>query len=175
MKKRSILSLIVAGLVVLAIFGWPWTLCLLGFLRGEHFYDGRPASYWSWQVDSYANSASASYPTILRGGPTAVPVLRELARDPKPLVRVYAIQTLLDQSFDDEETIRSTIPPLIDLLQRGDQINRCRGAQLLAQMGSFAREAIPALRQAQQEGPDNVYLITTEARANASNSATAQG
>jgi hypothetical protein len=114
--KRRLLWLGV-GLVALplaaVLLPWGW-YAVPGLLRGEHFYEGLPSSYWRRQLTGSGNEWRSSR---LRGGEcfrlvgqvlfyldwrgkpiladtSALPVLAELLHDQNPLVRHAAIQEL---------------------------------------------------------------------------------
>jgi HEAT repeats len=110
---------IVRGLAAVALMLLLWGVFVLAcLLRGEHFYLGRPTSYWRTTVrwwDWYYNPGSGGSnlrlhdvdellfrdgpgaglsPAIYRGSPDAVPVLLDLLRDNDPKVREEAVWIL---------------------------------------------------------------------------------
>jgi len=115
-------SLILVILAAFAVWLEP-TRVVWGWLRGEAYYQGRPASYWSeevarWHpapvkgfhamtVDFYYENTSFerllsrfiplpehTWPELLDGDPTAQPVLMEMMRDGRSAVRDLAAEGL---------------------------------------------------------------------------------
>jgi hypothetical protein len=56
MKKRLLIGFgVLLAFVTFAVLILPeYRLTVLGYLRGENFFEGRSASYWRYTVDSYA-------------------------------------------------------------------------------------------------------------------------
>ena len=82
MKSRYIIGIAVVLLVVAggALF-LDLRCILLGMLRGESFYDGKPTSYWGKALRDADPATQAACQTALKsGGAEAVPVLVELIR-----------------------------------------------------------------------------------------------
>src|SRR5258708_18080293 len=54
---------------------------VLGFFRGEPFFDGLPASAWSQELESEekASEGKRAFERLQKGGKAALPVLMELA------------------------------------------------------------------------------------------------
>src|SRR5262249_12340159 len=82
MKRRGLFLALAAGLlVVVAAISLVPTYVLRGHLRGEVFYQGRPASYWRQALRSQDPAVSAEAVRQLHdGGESAVPVLVALLR-----------------------------------------------------------------------------------------------
>ena len=99
----------------------------------------------------------------MSGKPETTGVLLELAKDRDGLVRVEAVDRLLYANPDDEEIFHEAISSLIGALGASSIQGRCRAAARLALIGPRARDAIPALRRAGNEGPDGVYFATSGA------------
>src|SRR5712692_8136994 len=100
MKKRLLvllgLALILGLIVALAL---PTShFVIMGWLRRESFYQGRPTSYWISAVKKDAflgNSAPAEVGKLLReGGEAAVPVLKEMVKDQDEYVSMQALLAL---------------------------------------------------------------------------------
>jgi len=168
-RKRLIVSLgVLLGVcaIAVAVVADP-TCVLLGLLRSESFYQGRPTSYWSreirrakdigasdalstaqdWFSDLFRSNkwTRAEDIQLLKGGPEAAPVLKELLRDKNPGVRSTAAWALV--SADDVEP-REVVPALCDgLLDEGDVYLRAWAAAFLKQIppDREAERAIPAL------------------------------
>jgi HEAT repeat protein len=100
MKKRLGIGFglaLAAGLIVaLALPASHFTL--LGWLRRESFYQGRPTSYWisALKKDAFVgSSAPADVGKLLReGGEHAVPVLLDMAKDEDEVVSEQALLAL---------------------------------------------------------------------------------
>ena len=166
-KKRLIVGLaILVVICVLAVFLDP-TYVLLGLLRNESFYQRRPTTYWSREIqklrprtssagffvylDKFFDYFRSSEPikkedlTLLKGGPEAAPVLKELLRDKEPFVRWNAAFTLLDAG---DVQPREVVPALCDaLLYQDDYRTRYEAAEIMEEIGPEPETeiAIPAL------------------------------
>jgi HEAT repeat protein len=94
MKPKYTLPL----LVIVLVAGGAWfepTRSVRGLLRGEPFYQRRPASWWREKLASQDPTDQAEYPRRLReGGVEAVPVLSELLEAAIPEVRWQAADIL---------------------------------------------------------------------------------
>jgi hypothetical protein len=96
MNKRGWLGclsvcLLLAATVVVCVPALYWGL--LGLLWGEHFYRGRPATYWDVQLSSSLTQLDAA-DDLRSGGAEAVPVLLDLLRDRKSIQRSTAADIL---------------------------------------------------------------------------------
>src|SRR5438876_7425398 len=82
MKKYGWIGLLVlAALFLAALWLDPYQL-LWGVLKRQHFYRGRPTTYWSRALRSPRPSLQVEAREALRnGGQAAVPVLLELLRE----------------------------------------------------------------------------------------------
>ena len=108
MRRRRILW-VALGLLAAA----PLVYYLRAKLNGEHFYLGRPTSYWSREVASWAKDEDhwtapwrdkllalfrvrmkAIHPPCLDGDEQAIPVLKDLAQDDDAQVRRCSILAL---------------------------------------------------------------------------------
>lgn len=119
-RWRLLITLALLLLLVASLLhpGVHWRV--IGWWRGEAFYEGRPTSYWREQVRripiSYAEivelqESSPSWPELLLErlsgnppdrfptqrlrDPTAIPILEELIRDPDPRIRESARELYL--------------------------------------------------------------------------------
>src|SRR5262245_5539035 len=177
-RKRLIVSLaVLLGVCAIAVIADP-TCVLLGLLRNESFYQGRPTTYWSREIQRLRDEKSASWLatyqdwflnlfrskepvtkedlTLLKGGPEAAPVLKELLRNKNPFVRWNAAFALIDAG---DAQPREVVPALCDALLEPDQgssgspfpseeeFTRCRAIETLDEIGSEPEmtAAIPAL------------------------------
>jgi HEAT repeat protein len=130
MKKRwpIRLAIVVGVLVTLALLLIP-RMTLLGFIRGESFYKGRPTSYWKEEIkhaidankprpasylDRLIRRNEAGFPQL--GEPGALPVLAELLSDPDVEVRWHAAGALIDKGSWAEPVL----PRLKELLRDDD-------------------------------------------------------
>jgi hypothetical protein len=136
-KRRWAIRLGIA-LVVLAtavlLLPLPRSI-LIGLLRGEAFYKGRPTNYWKDEI-KYAIDARKPWPStvtdrlLMAGGlvhhhgavlpnlgePAALPVLAELLSDPDVEVRWHAAAVL----FDKGPWAEPALPRLKEMLQDDD-------------------------------------------------------
>jgi hypothetical protein len=147
MKKRILLCL-TASLAVVTVLvlrqPTPRTV-LLGLLRDESFYKGRPTSYWSGAIKSWAANFYALPPAPLPPAPTWYGRLRA----------VLAGLTAADDALPGAGGDPKAIPVLIELLRDKDAVVREWAAGNLAMMPSnpeaahtFATnlpKAVPAL------------------------------
>jgi HEAT repeat protein len=112
MKKRLGIGLgILLSIALIAVLAIPESrLTILGYLRGENRFQGRPTSYWRFKVESYASysvtpaATRTSYwdkllkllsitnshsrpdkPALLEGKSEALPVLIDLIREKRSL------------------------------------------------------------------------------------------
>jgi hypothetical protein len=115
MKRRRLLLLlllpVLGGLLLVPSVHWR----VVGWGRGEAFYQGRPTSYWSRELNRWISASTqqgtattdlieqwfiwlglaspdSKQPTILEGQADAIPVLRELAKDERPSIRWQAFR-----------------------------------------------------------------------------------
>src|SRR3954447_5065819 len=96
MRKRriwfSLVAVFLFGAAVLTALLEP-THTVRGLLAGEPFYRGRPASSWREVLREHGRNGSIPVATAgqFRDAHSALPVLRECARDPDRNVRWPAI------------------------------------------------------------------------------------
>jgi HEAT repeat protein len=165
-----VLLLVVSGLLLVPQVRWP----LYGWLRGEPFCDGMPASWWALALEdptAYADAVSA----LKKAGPPAVPVLvrairqtpwRVPAFEDNPDNRRYGalllaleevaepslVPALVDHLRDGGVTCwalqrlgTSAVPALIEALDDPDANLRQGAARTLGLIGPEARTAVAAL------------------------------
>lgn len=159
--------------LMLAIPACRWRL--IGLLRWESFYDGRPTSYWRAQIQALHRDPSREvrvyralrssilgkpmrllgigepvpipplYRTPVERDPEAVPVLAELLGDADATVRLYAVGNLAWMRRGAE----AAVPALVRLFgQEHDPEARALSARALGAIGPGAAAATPALRAA---------------------------
>jgi hypothetical protein len=97
-RKKLLLSLLLAAALLAAWF--EPTRCVRGVLRGEPFYDGRPASWWAAEWDHWPamdHDQNRPYPAVsfvpplLKGDhPAALPLLESLESHESAKVRLFA-------------------------------------------------------------------------------------
>jgi hypothetical protein len=162
-KPLKILLIVLGALVAIAFLVSPWRFWVLGTIRGEHLYAGWPTCYWSHETYAYVTDDFTPKPAVLSGKPKTTLVLLDLAKDPRNLVRVEAVESLIWANPDDEEIRRQAISSLIGALKAPGVKGRCLAADTVRRIGPAAKEAVPVLLQAGKEGPDNVYIATSRA------------
>jgi hypothetical protein len=93
-KKRLVAA--IAAILIIA-FGIALALprthfALLGWYRGEAYFDGQPTSYWAGALkkDPFVGDRGDVSKKLCEGGPAAVPVLCELLDDEQISVRQQA-------------------------------------------------------------------------------------
>lgn len=139
---------------------------VVGWVRGESFYAGRPTRYWSERVAAWMHPGSDGTPAdgqertdplrlLDRRGevappfgqppdPAAVPVLRELLRDEDRQVCLFACQALARLGPQAEPAVAA----LANLLGHPDVSRRRNAAMALAALGPVGRGGVPALTRA---------------------------
>jgi HEAT repeat protein len=185
MKKRTVIVLAVAllGVVSLTLF-WANRSILEGWLRGEPFYAGLPASHWvravrAWHADKGKPAGPAPWldrlldffgriddiPDVLDGHPHAVPVLLVLVRDPDAAVRQEAVIALAHMARNDWELAEDEqiVPLLLQGLKDDDTGVRASAAVSLGDVGPEEATVVPALiarLEAEPEAGCRVVVIS---------------
>lgn len=136
-------ALVLGGLALLLYFPRV-QLVLVGFLRGEAFYNGRPTSYWVSALKKEPTFLGQSLPQgdigkmLREGGPDAIPVLVQMLGDEENAVTQEALLalTLMDP---DPALVK---PALEQILQTRGEIGCLQGAtQLLQRLDRAAAQA----------------------------------
>jgi HEAT repeat protein len=138
------LAAVVLGMVVL----WEPTGILLGHLRGESFFQGRPTNYWRQALqNSDPASRTAAVETLKQGGASAVAVLVELLKDDRSNdwsaaeVRWTAAEILGELGTD----AAKATPDLLAALHDPDAHVRSVAALMLQKVGAPPEQAVPPL------------------------------
>jgi hypothetical protein len=137
-----LLLLAIFSLVVFPVSRWR----IIGWVKGEAFYEGWPTSYWAhelqqWGHPSYAIISSAT--VISRSGPF-------WCRQPSAWERLWkqvqpAPMTRSSQPPLVEDRDPASIPVLLELLQHPDSGIQLIVVHALGQIGPDAHQAVPAL------------------------------
>lgn len=125
---------------------------VLGWLRGESFFQKRPTSYWrKCLLDTAQASRNNNLHTLATGGAAALPVLEELAKDTEPRVRQDAVMALGQLGAE----AGSAVPTLTKALDDTDADVRHAAVDSLVRLGPVvAAAAIPDLtRRLQSDDP----------------------
>lgn len=165
-RRRFTLALgLVLALLAAALLFPPSRYVLFGLLRREPFYRGRPASYWSAEIQAWKHRVDRpprgidyladylpfgvkSKPDVLAGGPAAVPVLVRLLHSEDVGVRGEAAAALGNLGLMGE----AAIPELsTTLLEDADMRSRRRAALVLGRIGPPAKA--PLLRALEDQDP----------------------
>src|SRR5262245_50809448 len=128
MSKRWLL-LIPAGAIV-AVGAWfEPTRSVRGWVRGEPFFQDRPASYWEESLTSSDPKEQARAPQALEAGKTnAVPVLVHMLGSPRETVRAGAAGILGKIGVPAADAV----PALLARLDDSDPLVRAATIQALA-------------------------------------------
>src|SRR5205823_2709359 len=128
MKKRWLL-LIPLVLAVLAVAAWlEPTHSVRGWVRGEPFFKGRPASYWEAGLNDSDPKEQMRIPQELEGGKAAaVPVLVHLLGSSSETVRALAASMLAKIGPAAEDAA----PVLMERLEDPDPTVRAVAVQAL--------------------------------------------
>src|SRR5438876_5804338 len=144
MRRRWVLIVTALVIVAAAVVLLEPTGVPRGFLRGEPFFEGRPASTWGQRLRDENPKVQADARRSLRiGGSAAVPVLAALvsARDQDwelAHVRIVAVDLLGDMGV----AARDAIPALIEALADPDPTVCSRAAEALGAVGPDDRRVI---------------------------------
>jgi HEAT repeat protein len=153
MKRERLLwaGVLALGALAAALVLSPLGLILLGWLRGEAFFDGKPTSYW---VSRLANPEThvEAIDELAQGKGAALPVLLEAMHSEDVAVRRRAA-VVLGQIGPEA---REAIGPLSELLKDPDATVRSYAAMALGVMGRGAEEAVPALKGALRDDAADV-------------------
>src|SRR5581483_6173155 len=141
--------LVLVGIVVTGSVVGVWldpTCVVLGFLRGETFFEGRPTTYWHRALRSLDPKVQAvALRDLQDGGAAAVPVLIELVQLPSGTdwadveVRCQAADLLGRLGAE----ARAAVPALMDALAGPDAHVRAVVAAALTTIGGLPAESIP--------------------------------
>jgi hypothetical protein len=145
LRAGLLLAVVLAGALALPNVRWP----LWGWLRGESFYRGWPTSYYretlkrpygrpnGWHFAAptgyWAVMAEPS-PLPLESRPPVAAVYRRLGLTPRRPVVVFELAE-----------VEQVLPVLTGLLRDDDADVAAHAADILGQMDSLARPAVPAL------------------------------
>jgi HEAT repeat protein len=147
MKRKGILAaVIVVAIAVVAALFEP-TGVVRGFVRGEPFYEGRPASTWALRLnDANPRVKEDAQRSLKTGGAASVPVLAAIAKAPNSdwasvPVRVMAIDILANIG----PAADSAIPALLGALADRDSVVRSQAAAALGAVGPNDDGALSAL------------------------------
>jgi hypothetical protein len=167
------LSLLVIVVLCVSVLtpsvSWP----MIGWLRGEAFYRGKPTSYWALEVQrSYVDLYDGGYFTLGQPQPPAPPVAQQVGwiyRQPTTWAHwlpdwlrggsgpsAEAMLTELPLVDGDDHAL----PVLIELLRNDDPKVRQLAAWGLGILGKRARVAMPDLvKHLQDENPKVVAAV----------------
>ncbi|HEV2950265.1 MAG TPA: HEAT repeat domain-containing protein [Gemmataceae bacterium] len=161
MKKRLLIGFgVLLAFVTFAVLILPeYRLTVLGYFRGENFFEGRSTSYWRYAVDSYVArmenpagktnfeklleylhiTGALEKPSVLGRDPKAVPVLIDLIRDKSNRrVGMQAYTTLANQG----PSAREALPVLEEEMNCEDPYFRVAALNTL---GRFGAAGVPSL------------------------------
>jgi hypothetical protein len=144
-RRRFVLGLIAAAMfwVIFAVPAVLWPL--VGWWRGEAFYDRRPRSYWAADIQSlfaFPFTRTDNVPSVLWTRPASlIPEKLQLWLGMTPQYQPVPEANRLPPD-------PRAIPVLIELLAYSDNLQtRLYAVQTLGQIGPEARTALSAIRQ----------------------------
>lgn len=144
MKKYGI---VIAVIIVVCVVGALWldpTGVLMGYLKGEPFFDGRPTGYWERSLRADPATRVSAIERMEQCGEEGVDVLKSLLNSANGVsaeVRWTAAE-ILGKIGPDAERAGSA---LLAALEDPDPHVRAIAAASLAKVGVPADEAVPAL------------------------------
>jgi PQQ-like domain len=167
-KKRLLPRLdvtLVAGLLLLLVLATPFVRdTLLGLVRREPFYQGRPGSAWERAVREYdrrlqqpPGDGYLDPPAVLHGDRRAEPVLAALLRSEHEVVRVRAAETLLRTNAGD-----LAVPALLEALRSDDELFRLAAAAACCRRPSASPLTVSALLPALKDKSEAVRQVAAE-------------
>ena len=159
-KRRKVLlagAAITAALVVLALPAVRWPL--VGWWRGEPFYDGRPASYWSAAVAPLSSHYKLYGPAPGIECHTPDCLFPELWRR---LGVVVPTRLLADDEVPLGQGDPAAVPVLQVLLRGPDEQAQVYAAWALARVGPAAAAAVPELRELAGRKPRDSVAMTAQ-------------
>ncbi len=130
-------------------------LVVLGYVRNDRWYQGKPAGYWMQHLEDNA-AGSATIDAVRR--PEAVPVLVAILKDPanSDFVRTRAAEAL-------GQIGPSAVPALGEALTHADAGVRWRAVRALREIGPDAQAASPALAELLKDPESFVRKLAAEA------------
>jgi hypothetical protein len=148
MKKRWAFRLAVGitGLTLISLLPLPRVM-LLGCLRRESFYKGRPTSYWSGVVKRWSEYVK----TLRVKGGGGVRTRQPPAPPPPPPTVFDRLEALIGRLTQDDfdppdwESDPAAIPVLLELLSDPDAEVRKYAARTFVHMGPMGEAALPKL------------------------------
>lgn len=147
MKKTLLIGLAVLLVAALAAIFLDPDSRLLGRMRGESFFQGRPTTAWRAGLRNETPSTQLETTTSLKdGGPAAVPVLIELLQTPVGAAGSAHVRwTAAELLGKIQPEAVSAIPALIEALKESDPHVRIVAVTSLGTMTSRPAEIVPAL------------------------------
>jgi HEAT repeat protein len=125
------------------------TRAVLGTLRGEPFYGGRPASYWRKELlDDAPGARTNAVKALADGGQGAVPVLVELLRESGPDKASAEVRWTAALALGHVGPgATAAVPALIEALDDPEPLVRLSAADALGKVGPAAGDAVPKLAE----------------------------
>jgi hypothetical protein len=157
-RRRKLLAAGAALAVVAVTLSFPavhWPL--VGWLRGEPFYRGRPASYWAAAVEPLSTHfiLNAPAPGIECYAPDCLfPGLRKRLGRPVPSRLLPAAEA----PFGEGDS--AAVSVLVVLLRHPNESVQMHAAWALARVGPPARDAVPDLRELAARRPADAAAFT---------------
>jgi hypothetical protein len=159
-KRRKLLlagAAVATAVVVLSLPAVRWPL--VGWWRGEPFYDSRPASYWSAAVAPLSSHYKlvGPAPGIECYAPDCLfPAVR------RRLGRVVPTRLLAEGDVPLGQGHPAAVPVLRALLCEPDEQSQAYAAWALARVGPAAADAVPELRELAGRKPRDFVAATAQ-------------
>src|SRR5438105_2624311 len=150
-RRIVVLAILPLVLVTLALIVSGIRVRVMGFFRGEPFFDGLPASTWSQDLDNEdkAPGEKRAFERLQKGGKGAVPVLMEIAFQNNAPGKSQA-QALLTRQGG------GAVAPLAKALARSSAGDRQLAAELLGKVGGPAAPVVEPLARLLDDNSEEV-------------------
>lgn len=162
MRRWVIVGSVCLGLLAGLLLEPTSRLVLLGWMRGESLYRGRPTGYWHRDLSRCEELWSFLSQDYYLSGPEPTPIEEWLSwlLGSKQKAGVGGLGSEdFDRRFPVLGGDPAAVPVLVELLQYPDCKARREAAEGLRRIGPGAEEAVPALVEIAQTTPDYALYL----------------